>query len=108
MAPGFFFSGENEAQSEVAAFRSGPAKIRSSTRTMPEAEHIHRVRIVQQFVNDAIGAVNDLPDSRVAEFGNGSAHFGEFADGKRPIYEFVAEAAGVRRGIESNEADDFP
>jgi hypothetical protein len=75
---------------------------------VPKAEHIDLVRIVQQFVHDAVGAVNYLPDGGVAEFRNRSALLREIADGKRAVYEFVAEALGALRGVSGNEADNLP
>src|SRR5262245_60921773 len=75
---------------------------------MPVSEHENSVWVVQKFVNDAVGTVNDLADSRIAQFWNHATDLGKVANGKRVIDELIAETPCRHRVITSDESDDLP
>ena len=75
---------------------------------MPKTQHINGVRVVQKFVNDAVGTVNNLANRRITKLGNSSTYFWKIADGKGLVDEFVAEAAGACGTVVGDEGNYLP
>lgn len=62
---------------------------------MPEPEDENGVGVAIQFVNDPIGAANDLSNSRIVLFRNDSPNFKLRSYEQRLINELVAKGVGA-------------
>lgn len=73
---------------------------------MPKAQDIHGARPGQEFIDDAIGAVDDFPNTGIIDLRNNSSDLGEWPKGKGPVNQEIRESDGTVRAITSDKSDD--
>ena len=66
----------------------------------------NRTHLLSYFVNDAIGAIDELTDGWIVEFGDHATHEGRALQKPRGLYDAHAEPLGAYDRVSCNILDD--